>query len=230
MTSNLNKKLSPKTVVLFDLDGTLVDSVPDLAMSIDHMMAEVGHPPCGEDRVRHYIGDGATRLIERALTGQMDKKPVQAEYQRAHKLFFDHYAKNVCQKSVLYPGALQALQELDSDGYALCCVTNKPGLFTLPLLQALGIDSFFKLVLSGDTLQRKKPDPLPLIHAAKEMKAEIGQVVMVGDSKNDIIAAKSAGMDSIAVTYGYNHGTDIALSNPDRVVDNLNQLSSILKK
>ena len=218
---------NPKLIVI-DLDGTLVDSAPDLAFSIDRMLESLGLPARGEDRVRLWVGNGAERLVQRALTGSMDGLPDAALFERAFPIFMEVYARNTSGRSRLYPGVLEGLGQLVAAGYHLACVTNKPERFTRPLLEALGLVSYFGVVVAGDTLPRKKPDPLPLQHAAGHFGASAPQSLMVGDSVSDVRAARAAGWDVVCVSYGYNHGTDIRAAGPDAVIDTLTQLPGLL--
>ncbi len=214
-------------LILFDLDGTLVDSVPDLAFCIDGMMTRIGRPAWGESRVREWVGNGVERLVKRALTGQLEGEPDATDYQQALPLFMDLYSRHNGQQSRLYPGVKAALKRLKQAGYTLACVTNKAEQFTLPLLQALGIHDCFSLITSGDSLARKKPDPLPLLHSAEHFGLSPTESLMVGDSSNDVKAARAAGFAIVCVPYGYNHGVDIRASSPDAVIDSLERLEAV---
>ncbi|MFA7097952.1 MAG: phosphoglycolate phosphatase [Gammaproteobacteria bacterium] len=220
---------APK-MILLDLDGTLVDSVPDLAYSVDAMLERLGLPKRGEAQVRHWVGNGVERLVRRALTGTMDGEPDAALYERALPLFMEIYAANTSARSVLYPGVREGLDYLRAAGYRLGCVTNKAGRFTEPVLRELGIRDYFELVVSGDTLSRKKPDPEPLLHAARYFEVEPGGALMVGDSVSDVKAARAAGFRVVCVSYGYNHGMDIRAARPDAVIDSLVQLRGLLEQ
>lgn len=215
--------------VLFDLDGTLVDSVPDLATAVDATLAEFGREPAGEARVREWVGNGAQRLVKRALTGSMDGEPPAALFEQAFPRFLEHYGRHLSDRSRLYPGVAEALATLRAQGLALAVVTNKPERFVAPLLSALGIARDFAVVVGGDTLARKKPHPAPLLHAADALGAAPAATLMVGDSRNDVLAARAAGMGIVCVPYGYNHGEDIRLAAPDAVVEDLRELASLLK-
>jgi phosphoglycolate phosphatase len=151
-------------LVMIDVDGTLVDSVPDLAYCVDQMMLSLDMPVRGEETVRHWVGNGVPRLVERALTGELDGSPSKEAFDKAYPIFLDLYAQNSSVRSTLYEGVMEGLDYLKSKDYLLGCVTNKAEQFTLPLLQSLGIIDYFGIVISGDTLEKKKPDPLPLIH------------------------------------------------------------------
>lgn len=215
-------------MILCDLDGTLVDSVPDLAFCVDAMMERLGRAPRGEAAVRTWVGNGVERLVGRALTGQLDGEPDAADYARAYPLFLELYAENTYTRSILYPGVREGLDFLRAAGYPLGCVTNKAAQFTEPLLTHLGIRDRFTLVVSGDSLPRKKPDPMPLLHAADHFGAVPAEALMIGDSVSDVKAARAAGFGIICMSYGYNHGEDIRASNPDAVIDSMIELKGLL--
>lgn len=217
-------------MVLIDLDGTLIDSVPDLAYCTDVMMDRLGMPARGEGKVRQWVGNGVERLVQRALMDRLDGEPDPALYARALPIYMALYRENVSQRSRLYPGVREGLDFLRDAGYKLGCITNKAAAFTEPLLKDLGIYDYFGIVVSGDTLPAKKPDPLPLLHAAKFFRAAPGKALMVGDSISDVKAARAAGFTIVCVSYGYNHGQDIRDAHPDAVIDSLAQLSGLLAK
>ena len=217
-------------MVLIDLDGTLVDSVPDLAYCADAMLAQLSMPACGEAKVRHWVGNGVERLVKRALIGQLDGEPDQALFDRALPIYMALYKENVSKRSRLYPGVKEGLKFLRGAGYKLGCITNKAAAFTEPLLKDLGVYDYFQIVVSGDTLPAKKPDPLPLLHAAKYFKVEPSRALMVGDSISDVKAARAAGFQIVCVSYGYNHGQDIRDARPDAVIDSMAQLAGLLAK
>jgi len=220
---------NPK-MVLIDLDGTLVDSVPDLAFCVDAMMERLGLPPHGETKVRNWVGNGVERLVRRALVGQLDGEPEAALFQRAYPIFLELYAANTSKRSCLYPGVRKGLEYLAAAGYALGCVTNKAARFTEPLLKDLGIYERFAIVISGDSLAKKKPDPLPLLHAAEFFRVAPSDALMVGDSVSDVRAARAAGFQIVCMSYGYNHGSDIRLADPDCVIDSLSELRGLLER
>jgi phosphoglycolate phosphatase len=211
-------------MVLIDLDGTLVDSVPDLAYCVDELMARLGRPPHGEAAVRNWVGNGVERLVRRALTGTLDGEPSDADFDRAYPIFLELYAENTSKRSVLYPGVRDGLDYLLTNGYPLGCVTNKAAQFTLPLLRDLGVLDAFTLVVSGDTLPEKKPHPAPLLHAAAHFGVAPAQALMIGDSVSDVKAARAAGFTIICMSYGYNHGQDIRTAEPDAVIDSMADL------
>ena len=215
-------------MILIDLDGTLVDSVPDLAYCIDETMKRIGREPWGEAKVREWVGNGVERLVKRALSGSLDGEPDETIFADTLPIFMEVYANNVSGRSVLYPGVEAGLLQLKEDGYVVCCVTNKAEQFTVPLLNDMGIAKHFELIVSGDTTPKKKPDPMPLLYAAEKMAISPAESLMVGDSSNDVAAARSAGFDVVCLPYGYNHGKDIRESNPDAVITALDELPKLL--
>jgi len=217
-------------MILIDLDGTLVDSVPDLAYCVDEMMDRLGRPGHGDARVRKWVGNGVERLVRRALIGQLDGEPPEADFERAYPIFLDLYRDNTSKRSRLYPGIREGLDWLEAAGYRLGCVTNKAAQFTEPLLRDLGVRDAFQVVISGDTLPRKKPDPLPLLHAAELFGVAPKQALMVGDSVSDVTAARAAGFSIVCMSYGYNHGVDIRGAGPDAVIDSLVELRALLSQ
>jgi phosphoglycolate phosphatase len=215
-------------MILIDVDGTLVDSVPDLAYCVDEMMKQLDRPVHGEDRVRNWVGNGVERLVRRALIGQLDGEPDEADFVRAYPIFLELYAENTSKRSLLYPGVREGLDYLKACGYRLGCVTNKAAQFTLPLLRDLGVHDDFELIISGDTLPKKKPDPLPLLHAAEHFGVAPGHALMIGDSQSDVKAARAAGFQIVCMSYGYNHGEDIRDYHPDAVIDSLVEIKGLI--
>lgn len=217
-------------MILIDVDGTLVDSVPDLAFCVDAMMEALGRAPRGEAAVRNWVGNGVERLVRRALTGTLDGEPEEADFERAYPVFLDLYSENTSKRSCLYPGVREGLDLLKGAGYPLGCVTNKAAQFTEPLLKDLGIFDDFSIVISGDTLSTKKPDPAPLLHAAEFFGCEPAKALMVGDSVSDVAAARAAGFQIVCMSYGYNHGVDIREAAPDAVIDSLVEVYPLLEQ
>lgn len=191
---------------MFDLDGTLVDSAPDITISINLMLQELNIPSCDLSQVRDWMGNGAERLIKRALTGKFDGEPVDDLFQHARTLFGNFYLQHLCKESVVYPGVIEGLNALCNQSYVLGCVTNKPRRFVPGLMYALKLDHFFDHVICGDDLPVKKPDPLPLLKILEKAKLQPSQALMVGDSAGDIQAAHAAKMKSFCVRYGYHQG------------------------
>jgi phosphoglycolate phosphatase len=223
----LNRK---PEMILIDVDGTLVDSVPDLAYCVDAMLRAIGREPCGETPVRDWVGNGVERLVRRALIGKLNGEPDDADFERAYPIFLELYAENTSKRSLLYPGVREGLDYLKAAGFALGCVTNKAARFTIPLLRDLGVYADFAIVVSGDTLEHRKPHPAPLLHAAEFFKVEPAHALMVGDSISDVKAARAAGFSIACVPYGYNHGEDIRLAKPDLMIENLAALKTELEQ
>ncbi|MFO1349234.1 MAG: phosphoglycolate phosphatase [Gammaproteobacteria bacterium] len=215
--------------ILFDLDGTLVDSAPDLAVAVNAMLAALGLPARSEADVRRWVGNGAEVLIRRALSGSMDGAASAGLVAAAQPLFQAAYGDKLCVHSRVYPGVVESLEALTRLRLPLACVTNKPSAFTLPLLRTLGIADYFQCVIGGDEAP-KKPAPDALLIAARRLGVDIGWTLMVGDSANDVRAARNAGCPVVCVPYGYNHGLDIRGAHPDAVIGSLADLPPLLRK
>ena len=212
------------SLVLLDLDGTLIDSVPDLAAATDEMLTALGRSVAGAERVTHWIGNGADMLIRRALAdGDEAGALALAESEvAAARMHFDRaYLRVLTDATGAFPGVEGFLQRLSVPAIL---ITNKPRLFTLPLIRSLGWGSYFVKVICGDDLKEKKPSPVPVEHACAWQRVEPDTVLMIGDSKNDILSAHAAGSRAIAVSYGYNHGENIYEAGADLVCDNLSDL------
>ncbi len=216
-------------LALIDLDGTLVDSVPDLAWAADRMLEALGREPAGEARVRDWVGNGVERLVKRALTGTLDGEPDAELFARALPVFSRFYHEINGRLSRPFPGVVEGLEALAAAGVRLGCVTNKAEAFTVPLLEKLGLAPHFQLIVSGDTTPHKKPHPEPLLHAARHFDVAPAQSLMVGDSRHDVEAARRAGFSVVAVSYGYNHGEDIRTAAPDAVVDRLDEIPALFE-
>ncbi len=216
----------PRLAVI-DLDGTMVDSVPDLAWCVNGMLRELGMPERSESSVRRWVGNGVDRLVERALVDDIEGRPEPQLRARALPIFMRLYAEHGATDSRLYPGVEEGLDFLQKRGAHLACVTNKAEQFTLPLLEAMGLRSRFELVVSGDTLPERKPSPRPLLYAAEYFRVPPSAAVMIGDSRSDVTAARAAGFGCVCVSYGYNHGIDIRAEKPDVVIDSLAELPGV---
>ncbi len=214
-------------LVLIDLDGTLVDSVPDLAFCIDEMMKALGKPVWGIDKVRTWVGNGVDRLVMRALTDTLWDDPSEEAFAEAQPIFMKLYADNTSGRSHLYDGVVEGLDYLKTSGFKVGCVTNKAEAFTVPLLKDMGIFDKFEIVVSGDTTPKKKPDPMPLLYAAEKLAELPDDCLMIGDSMHDVKAARNAGFQVVCVPYGYNHGHDIREAEPDLVIDSLAELKNL---
>lgn len=209
--------------VLIDLDGTLLDTVADLALAVDAMLVELGRAPIGEPAVRTYVGKGARVLVRRALAGSLDGTADEALVDEAMPAFERHYARENGTSAVLYPRVFEGLDAMQAKGLSLACVTNKPQAFTDALLERTGLARFFAVTLGGDVLATRKPDPAPLLHACARLGVPPANAVAIGDSMNDAQAARAAGMPVIVVPYGYNEGRPASTLDADAHVDDLLQ-------
>ena len=215
-------------LIMYDLDGTLVDSVPDLAIAIDAMLEDMNLPKAGEGKVRLWVGNGIPALVKRALVDDIagDQPGIinRDIFVKACDSFKHHYSIEAGLHSHLYPGVKDFLQAMADKDIKQAVVTNKSEIFTEKLLKLMEIDSFFEISLAGDSLEEKKPHPLQLLHAIEQAQASQDTALMIGDSSTDIRAARAAGVRIIALPYGYNHGEPIENSNPDLVVATLDTL------
>lgn len=218
----LNGQL-PK-LVMFDLDGTLIDSVPDLAAATDQMLVQLGRAPAGMDKVRNWVGNGAPVLVRRALADGIDHQAITAEQEAEALAIFMQVYGTGHSLTTLYPGVLETLQSLKVLGLKLALITNKPEKFIPELLAQTHMAEYFDWVVGGDTLPQKKPDPAGLLWVMQQAQVTAQQCLFVGDSRNDVLAAHAAGVACIAVTYGYNYGQPISAENPALVVDDLREL------
>lgn len=219
----------PIRLVAFDLDGTLVDSLPDIAFAVHRTLEELGLPSLADDQVRGWVGDGVTRLLKRVLTGEKQAEPDPKLLERAMDAFKRAYSAHLCVESRVYPGTLELLQTLQGR-CRLACVTNKSAMFTEPLLVALQLSPYLDLIVSGDTVPALKPDPRPLLHASGRFGLAPADCCMVGDSKNDISAAKAAGFHAVALSYGYRQGEDLLALGAEVQFDSLPELLPWLER
>jgi phosphoglycolate phosphatase len=215
--------------VIIDLDGTLLDTVADLAAAVNRMLAELGRDALPEDTVAAYVGKGAEVLVHRALGGALEARVDPALHARGHEAFLRHYRDTNGRHARAYDGVSDGLDAMRAKGLRLACVTNKPQAFADPLLERCGLREAFELVLGGDALPAKKPDPLPLLHAARHFGVVPAEVVAIGDSINDALAARAAGMRVLAVPYGYNEGRDVALLDVDGIVGSLREAAALIE-
>jgi phosphoglycolate phosphatase len=216
-----------KSLLIFDLDGTLIDSVPDIATAVAAMLGKLGVTLDDLDRVRNWVGNGSLNLTARALAWA--KLPCDEEsLHHAHQLFLVSYQTCAFDKTVAYDGVIAGLDDLHKAGFTLAIATNKPARFVPEILAGLGIGDKFALVLGGDSLPVKKPDPAPLLHICETLGFDKTQAIMIGDSKNDVQAGQNAGITTLALTYGYNYDEPIVHSNPDAVFDGFAELSQFI--
>jgi len=219
-----------KKLLIFDLDGTLINSALDLALAVNFMLEKLQRTTFEEKIIHGWVGNGALTLVKRALSGsrEVDTNLDELTVQNALKIFLDYYEKNLCNATTPYENVLQTLHALKEKKYTLAIATNKPYAFVAPILKTLDMDNLFELILGGDSLTEKKPHPMPLLHVCKTLVYDIEDSVMIGDSKNDILAANTCGMDSVGVTYGYNYGEEIGVHNPTVIIDDFGELLKLL--
>ena len=198
--------------VMIDLDGTLLDTIPDLAAAANNMLVEMGRAPLPESRIRNFVGKGTAKLVERCLGASSNS------LDRALELFHVAYLEESGRSALVYPGVIEGIDMLAADGIPLACVTNKPEAFTLPLLRQTRLDKYFSTVVSGDTVARRKPDPMPFEHACVQLGVPCGQALVVGDSANDADAGRAAGCRTVLVESGYD---ERAAEGYDAAVDSL---------
>ena len=207
--------------ILFDLDGTLLDSAPDLAAAANAMLAELGLPARDPAVIATYIGKGIPKLVERTLTGSLDAVADPVLFARALPIYERYYAEESGRRSVTFPRVIEGLCALRDAGLPLACITNKAERFTLDLLRRTGLDGFFPVVVCGDTVARKKPDPEPVLTACARLNVRPADALMIGDSANDCQAARAAGCPVWCVPYGYNEGRPVETLDCDAIVPDL---------
>jgi phosphoglycolate phosphatase len=214
--------------VLIDLDGTLLDTVPDLAAACNAMLNELGKASLKSQTIADYVGKGAEVLVHRCLTNSLTGIAPKDDLEAAMLLFSKHYEQSNGVHARLYDGVIEGLDAMKSAGLTLACVTNKPQRFAEPLLRAVGLSHYFEFVQGGDVLEHKKPHPLPMQWAASRLSIPVHQCAAIGDSMNDAAAARQAGMKVLMVPYGYNEGKPVSAADCDHLVASLVQAASIL--
>lgn len=213
--------------IAFDLDGTLVDSIHDLARAANLSRADLGLAALNSDRVASFVGDGAASLVARVLADDHSAEYIGSDIQlQGMALFNTHYRAGLSLATKFYPKVQETLHMLHERGLPLAIITNKPERFTIPLLRELGVFEHFEVIVSGDSLPKKKPAPEPLQFAALQLNVELANMLMVGDSENDILAARAAGCPVIAVSYGY--GSNIESLGADAVIHRFDELRDYL--
>ena len=219
-----------KKLLLFDLDGTLIDSVPDLAHAVNHMLEVLGRPAFPIETIRTWVGNGAETLVKRALSSHViiDETLEPTLVTKALETFLHYYGAHLSEETLTYPHVIVTLKALHDAGYRLALVTNKPIAFVAPILKGLGINTLFESSLGGDSLAEKKPSPLPLLHLCETLNVPVVETLMIGDSKNDILAANAAKIQSVGVSYGYNYDEAIEHYKPDMVIDDFSELLDAL--
>jgi phosphoglycolate phosphatase len=205
--------------VTFDLDGTLLDTVPDLAEASNRMLAELGLPLRSEDEIRSFVGRGIVVLVQRCL--DRGTATDEALLARAVEVFKRHYAAVNGNETRVFAGVLAGLEAWRATGVPLAVLTNKPAAFTEPLLERMGLKHYFSAIVSGDSTPFRKPHPEPLRHACTQMGRAVNTNLHIGDSRHDIDVARAAGCTVYCVPYGYNEGEAVSAGDCDALVDNL---------
>ena len=211
---------------IVDLDGTMVDTLGDFDAALNATLKDLGRPAVARTDIEHMIGKGSAHLIRSALMhGGLDAQAAESVQPDAWARYQSHYLTINGHHSAVYPGVVEGLTALRARGLSLACLTNKPQAFARTLLEAKGLAGFFSHVFGGDSFERTKPDPLPLLKTCEALGTSPAQTLMVGDSQNDGMAARAAGCPVVLVTYGYNHGDPIAQAPHDRLIGSLAELA-----
>lgn len=216
--------------VAIDLDGTMLDTIGDLCAAVNHMLAELRLPSLDLELVRTFVGKGITNLIERSLRAALGHDADPSLIVEAQPVYEAAYDRVNGDTTTIYPGVREGLDALARAGLPLACITNKSARFTGPLLERIGFARYFEVVVCGDTLPKRKPDPLPLTYAAETLRVASGEMLMIGDSINDAQAARSAGCPVFCVTYGYNEGHDVRTLDVDAIVPSLAEAAALVRK
>jgi len=217
-----------KVALIFDLDGTLIDSAEDLALAVNGMLQEFGYSPISLDQVRDFIGDGTPKLTERTLkTVGAISDPDHEDFDKFYQVLLKHYEANIANKSTVYPGVFEFL-DAHTD-YPMGVVTNKPSRFTMPTLEAHNLAKYFSFVAGGDAFELKKPDPYPIQQAMEALESLPQQTVMIGDGDTDIQAGNAAGAYTVAVLYGNRPEEELLKLSPDYSIRKFSELHSIVE-
>ncbi|KFJ10395.1 phosphoglycolate phosphatase, bacterial [Delftia acidovorans] len=209
---------------IVDLDGTMVNTLGDFAEALNRMLADLQLPAIAPQAIENMVGKGSEHLI-RSVLAHVGAADVDAAYDQAWTRYEHHYLQLNGQFADVYPGVLEGLQALRARGLRLACLTNKPLSFAQPLLEQKGLAPLFEQVFGGDSFERKKPDPLPLLKTCEALGTSPARTLMLGDSSNDAQAARAAGCPVVLVSYGYNHGQPVRQVDADGFVDALTELA-----
>jgi phosphoglycolate phosphatase len=217
-------------LIAFDLDGTLIDSAPDLVEAVNFALTKLDKPTHSQATIQQWIGNGADVLMKRALLNNWHVGEIPEDFEVAFELFKTYYAEHDWVHSQLYDGVLGTLQLLKNDGFKLACITNKTARFTNSLMETAGLAPYFDFISSGDTFAEMKPNPLPLLETAKLFSVAPENAWMIGDSINDISAGKNAEFKTIAVSYGYAGQHSMADLNADYTVNAMLEIVDLINK
>ncbi|WP_310614320.1 phosphoglycolate phosphatase [Limnohabitans sp.] len=238
----MNFSLTQFQAAIVDLDGTMVDTLGDFEVALNRALHDLDLPPVTRALVERTVGKGSEHLIRSVLAHQLAlpevkdqvlvcaSRGIEDSYEAAWLRYQHHYLAINGEFAAVYPGVVEGLQQMRDAGLQLACLTNKPLSFAKPLLQAKGLDHFFTHVFGGDSFERKKPDPLPLLKTCEALGVKPAKALMVGDSNNDAQAARAAGCPVALVRYGYNHGESVDGVDADAHVDALTDIAQALGK
>ena len=226
MTQHLGLHTIPFAAAIVDLDGTMVDTVGDFEVALARALADLGQPPVSRAFIALTVGKGSEYLLRRSLA---EVGAPESLYKEVWQRYQHHYLAVNGQHSAVYPGVAEGLQALRERGLRLACITNKPNAFARPLLEAKGLSGFFDHAFGGDAFPHKKPHPMPLLKACEALDTQPAQTLVVGDSSNDVAAARAAGCPVVLVSYGYNHGEPAASAKPDVIVDRIDHIPALLR-
>ena len=216
--------------VLFDLDGTLLDTVPDLHAAVCAMLADLGRPALPEEAVRSYVGRGIANLVKRALAGSLDVAEDDAPAPPdALASFRRHYARENGRRTQFFPGVREGLEAIRAAGLPMAVITNKAEAFTRPLLEMTRLAEFFSVVVSGDNLPRHKPDPMSLVWTCGRLGVSPADALFIGDSVNDFLAARAACCRVFLLPYGYNEGRDVRELDCDAIVPTIVSAAGLIR-
>ncbi len=216
--------------IMIDLDGTLLDTAGDLATAANLMLRELGRAELPIATIQSYIGKGIQNLVKKSLTNSLDGEPDAELFSQAIAIYEHEYEKNLCINTRPYPRAVDGLTAMKEASFQLACITNKSEAFTLPLLRATSLLDYFDIVLAGDSLPKKKPDPMPLQHACKLFGILPHEMLLIGDSLNDTEAARAAGCYVFCVPYGYNEGRDVLGLDCDAIIPSIYDAVKLIKR
>ena len=215
---------------IIDLDGTMLDTMPDFEVAINLMREELGLAPIGVAQIELMVGKGSENLVRRVLALDYDEEGVQRMFAQAMEAYQRHYLVINGRHSEVYADVVAGLQAMKANGLRLACVTNKPVAFAKPLLALKGLDGYFEVLFGGDSFEKKKPHPMPLLKACEFFGLPPAQAVAIGDSSNDAEAARAAGCPVLTVPYGYNHGVGIHETDSDGIVDTLLHAAELISR
>jgi len=221
--------MSQVRAALVDLDGTLLDTAPDLAAAANRMLQALGRPPRSVEEIANYVGKGIARLVERSLTGDLEKKADPELLKHALELFAPVYDEESGRSSRIYAGVEEGLKKLKAEKVKLACVTNKAERFTLPLLERMNLLNYFDVVVCGDRVARPKPNPDCYVEACQRLGVPTQEAVVIGDSENDVQAARAAGIRVFCVTYGYREGKSVESLRADAVVRDIVHAAELIR-